>query len=77
MSAPTLAVTLHLRGMTDLAGSPNTEIATQKVEFWTDGTLRYTLDGIEYRLHPGSNTSWSRLFETIFTTNVTPLVGSE
>lgn len=74
--AVTKLADLHLRGMTDAVGLPDVEIDTQAVEFWADGTVRFTLDTIEYRVHP-SGTAWSRLFEKIFAANVTPLIGSE
>lgn len=31
----------HVRGMTDTAGSPGTAIATEAVEHWSDGSVRY------------------------------------
>ena len=42
MSAAALDV-FHIRGMTDVAGSPGVEIATVAVSRWNDGSLKVTL----------------------------------
>lgn len=35
----------HIRGMTDVAGSPGVEIVTTAVEHHDDGSLRFTANG--------------------------------
>ena len=75
MAAPTQLSVLHLRGMTDAAGVPGVEIATEKVFYFGDGTLRWTDDaGIERQAHV-SGTVFATLFEKIFTTSIGPIIG--
>lgn len=40
----------HIRGMTDVTGSPGATIVTQAVEHWGDGSIRFTADGRTYVL---------------------------
>ena len=75
MAAPTQLSALHLRGMTDSAGSPGVEIATEAVFYFGDGTLRWTDDAGIQRQARISGTVFATLFEKIFTTSVGPIIG--
>ena len=65
----TLLKTAHLRGMTDSAGSPGATIDTQKVDVYGDGTLKFTIDGVEYSIRAGG-TGGAKLLNKIITTSL-------
>ena len=74
-ASPTILSTLHLRGMTDSAGSPGVEIATEAVFYFGDGTLRWTDDAGLPRQARISGTVFATLFDKIFEANVGPIIG--